>query len=93
MTHMLLSDVELWHYVLNSWYVPQSEADAAAFKAEFQLPNSAYEDHMRRSWLRIFDLDWFDEYTAHPRAQKTIQAVFWELHLDQVRHVQHFTAR
>lgn len=101
---VLLSDFGRWQHVLNYWYLPESEADDAAFAAELgrrglsvyqtkPLPNPVYHERICRSWLRIFDLDWSDEYIARPRAQKSIQAVFWELHMDQVRHVQHFIAR
>ncbi|HEY0606752.1 MAG TPA: DUF3841 domain-containing protein [Herpetosiphonaceae bacterium] len=99
---VLLSDFELWHHVLNYWYLPASKADDEAFAAELEqlgLPetkrklNPAYDERIRRSWRRIFDLDWSDEYIARSRAQKSIQAVFWELHIEQVQHVQHFVAK
>lgn len=101
---VLLSDFGLWHYVLSYWYLPESEADDEAFAAALEqlglsfyetkpLPDPLYHQRIRRSWLRIFDLDWSDEHRSHPRAQKSIQAVFWELHIEQVRHVQHFIAR
>lgn len=101
---VLLSDFELWHHVLSYTYLPASEADDEAFSAELEqrglsvyttrpLLDSVYHERIRQSWQRIFDLDWSDEYVARPRAQKSIQAVFWELHIEQVQHVQHFVAR
>lgn len=101
---LLLSDFALWQHVLNYWYLPESEADAEAFAAELErlglsfhaarpLPNPAYAERIRQSWLRIFDLDWCDEYVAYPKPNKPIQAVFWELHIEQVQHAQHFIAK
>ena len=31
---ILLSDFDLWHYVLNYWYLPESQKDDEAFESE-----------------------------------------------------------
>ena len=105
---VLLSDFELWHYVLNYIYLPQTIADGEAFDVELEaelskhnlsfsevehLPVRAYHQRIEESWERIFDLDWFDEEITHPFDEKSIQATFWQLHFDQIRDVQFFTAR
>ena len=88
---VLLSDFELWHYVLNYWYLPRTVADGEAFEAELSehnlsffemkpLPVSAYHQRIEDSWDRIFDLDWVDEEITHPFGKKSIQATFWKLH-------------
>lgn len=81
---VLLSDFELWHYVLNDWYLPETftEDDTETTPQERQ-----------RSWERIFDLDFAAPDVASPRAEKIIQATFWELRASQVKEVQEFTAR
>ena len=105
---VLLSDFVLWHYVLNYSYLPRTIADDEAFDAEFDaelskhnlsffetkhLPVRAYHQRIEKSWEHIFDLDWFAEDITHPVDKKSIQATFWQLHFDQIRDVQFFTAR
>ena len=100
----LLSDYELWHYVLNYWYLPESEEDGEAFEAELNelglspyttkpLPHPDYDLKVRNSWLRIFDIDWAAPGIASARDEKSIQAVFWELTMSQVKKVKEFTAK
>jgi len=101
---VLLSDFTLWHHVLNYWYVARSEADDLAFErlVEAQgwgnppphpFPDPAIHGRVVRSWDRIFDIDFEDEYVTGPLDRKAIQATFWELRLDDVRDVTHFRAR
>lgn len=100
---VLLSDFELWHYVLNNWYIPHSEADAQQFEAEGEAhtfsaqPDSTdchrFQQKITASWGRIFDLDWEEEYCTHKRAEKSIQATLWELRLEDVRNIKEFTAK
>jgi len=100
----LLSDFGLWHYVLNYWYLPETEADGNGFDAELArhglsffdskpLADPHYHERIEKSWERIFDLDWCEDELAFPKAQKSIQATVWELNLDQVRNVKNFKAR
>lgn len=80
---------DLWHYVLNQWYVAASEEDALDFEGlqavcEDGSPAAAQlQARLRASWCAVFDLDWsvagmgvFEE--------KSIQACFWTLRRDQV---------
>ena len=102
----LLSDFDLWHYVLNYWYLPKSLKDDAAFESELSrhglscyrtkpLPDRAYHTRVVTSWSRIFDLDWADRARsiAHPKPEKCIQATLWELRREQVKDVRFFRAR
>ncbi len=66
---VLLSDYELWHYVLNYWYLGCSEFDANKFDLRHNSPvfswthppcSKQLDRTIRRSWERIFDVDWFD---------------------------------
>ena len=101
---VLLSDFELWHYVLNGWYLPASLADGERFDAllaskGFAHPGDVAEeegeihDRIRASWDRIFDLDWAEPDVASSRDEKSIQGTLWELSIEQVRVVRRFTAR
>lgn len=103
-TQVLLSDFELWHYVLNYWYLPESEAEGEAFEAELAkvglsyyaskpLPDPKYHERIERSWLRIFDLNWSCDGIASRKEDKSIQAALWELRMENIRKVQVFTAR
>jgi hypothetical protein len=106
---VLLSDFDLWHYVLNYWYLPESETDGEAFEAKLArvglsffgcnhqrpLPHARYRQAIERSWERIFDTNWADRGHAisSPRKKKSIQAALWEVVLDDVVEVRSFTAR
>ncbi len=99
---VLLSDFDLWHYVLNYWYLPLSEDDDDAFSARNGLlhcswsnpPRNKHVDtEIRSSWHKIFNLDWSDEYVAHAKADKSIQATFWQLDLPWITNVDEFIAR
>jgi hypothetical protein len=100
----LLSDFDLWHYVLNYWYLPETEHEAETFEAELAaqglsffkqkpIPNDRYHRRIVESWNRLFDLNWYEPDLAEPFRRKSIQATMWELSLDQVRIYKHFTSR
>ena len=101
---LLLSDFSLWHYVLNYWYLPKSEAEGEAFEAELAarglsfyetkpLPDYEYHFRIQQSWERIFDIDWKEDSIATAKENKSIQACFWELKLDRVKKVDRFIAK
>ncbi len=106
---VLLSDFELWHYVLNYGYLPKSEDEEAAFEKELAaaglsltgcsrsrpLPNVRYRQKIERSWERVFDLTWTDPDYAivRPMKDRSIQGTMWELLLDDVVDANEFTAR
>lgn len=99
---VLLSDFELWHYVLIYWYLPKSEKDADDFERrqgtlrcswDHPAKDPLIDRQIRKSWERIFHLDWSDEYVASVRSEKSIQATLWQLELSQVVSVDRFVAR
>jgi len=101
---VLLSDFDLWHYVLNYWFLPVSEAEGDRFEAKLAakglsffktkpLPNGRYHRVIEASWQHIFDLDFKPTDIAVPRKQKCVQACLWEIGLDQVSDVGEFKAR
>lgn len=106
---VLLSDFDLFHYVLNYWYIPKNEEEDNLFDYEMEKnkieifdlddfsKDSRILDELRnkveRSWDLIFHLDWYDEYVTHIKNEKAIQAAFWELRWDQVVDVKEFISR
>jgi hypothetical protein len=86
-TRLLRSDFELWHYVLNGWYLPGSLADERRFG---QHPDPR---RIRQSWQRVFDLGWRNSRYTAAGGSKSIQGVTWELRPSDVRDVTMFTAR
>lgn len=82
---VLLSDFDLWHYVLNDWYLPPD--------ANMREAGATTVKQRQDSWMRIFDLDFQPPGIADPPEQKILQATFWELATSQVVHCQPFTAR
>lgn len=81
---VLLSDFDLWHYVLNNNYLPTnfSENEKKVSRESREL-----------SWDKIFDLDFASPMIAESRSKKIIQATFWELTAAQVVAIQPFIAR
>ncbi len=106
---VLLSDFDLWHYVLNYWYLPASERDVNAFEKKLAavglsfykfthsnpLPHAQYRRKIERSWERIFDVTWADKrrVIANTPEKKSIQATLWEICLEDVVEVKEFAAR
>lgn len=84
---LLRSDFELWHYVLNGWYLPTSLADERRFE---ERPDRR---RVAKSWKRIFDLDWRNRRYTTELGSKSIQGVTWELRPGDVRGATTFTAR
>lgn len=106
---VLLSDFDLWHYVLNYWYLPENEEAGEAFekklaqcslsvyKCDHQnpLPHAHYRQKIEKSWEKVFDIDWSDRRhaIASPPRQKSIQATLWEIRPADVVSAKEFTAR
>ena len=101
---VLVSDFMLWHHPLNYFYLPSSERDDQRFNRELSkrgldhhrskpLPDPHWHGEIVKSWDRIFDLDWEDEYIASPLPEKSLQGVFWELEWERVLEVREFKAR
>lgn len=107
---VLLSDFDLFHYVLNYCYLPESEEDDAEFEKEYISQGFCWSDlrnfniqsssirkirtKIVKSWERIFDLKKEDENIIYgSNAQKSIQATFWLLKIEQVIKTEIFIAR
>lgn len=100
---VLISDFDLWHYVLNYWYLPNSMEDGDKFEEELKSKGMSYYKQkplpepydiiIENSWLKIFDLDWCAEDITSKQDDKIFQAVFWELKLEQIKNIRKFTAK
>ena len=92
---VLLSDFDLWHYVLNYWYLPESEKDGKAFEKKLARAGLSFYgcDHQHPLAARPIpprdraelgaDIrhNWADrgQAIASPPKKKSIQATLWEL--------------
>jgi hypothetical protein len=105
---ILLSDFELWHFVLNYGYLPENDEDDSRFEnilkkkqmsvVRFGHKNPMplkYHKMLEKSWERIFDLDWIARNpNFYPNDEhQSIQATLWELNLTDVIRATDFIAR
>ncbi|EFW80201.1 DUF3841 domain-containing protein [Pseudomonas savastanoi] len=86
---VVLSCFDLWHFVLNRWYVGASEADEHEFvlawgnSKEDMNTSPALEERLQNSWSAIFELDQNKVDMGRFEA-KSIQGCFWILQCDHV---------
>jgi hypothetical protein len=106
---VLLSDFDLWHYVLNYWYLPTSEKEGESFEKKLtgaglpvfgythQKPpaHAKFRREVERSWERIFDLSWTDpeHFIVQRSSDRSIQGTMWGLLLEDVVDMTEFVAR
>ena len=102
--YVLFSDFDLWHFVLNYWYLPFSSQEGDHFEKKLEsknldfytmkpLPNPLFDRLIVKSWDRIFDLEWEAEEVALPFNKKSIQGTIWEISIEHVRKMDWFYAR
>ena len=95
-TDVLLSDFDLWHYVLNYWYLPSSAKDGDKFERTLReaglsfyetkpLPDAKSHQQIVKSWERIFNIEWTQRSLAFPKSRKSIQACLWQVDNHVVR--------
>ena len=91
---VVLTDYDIWHFVLNGWYFDNStcEEEWEKLHAKYdRLDRGRKEQIKLQSWQNIFNIspfenDWFQR-------GRYIQATFWVLYLKDVRDVRFFVAR
>ncbi|MDU5081494.1 DUF3841 domain-containing protein [Tissierella carlieri] len=92
---VLLSDFDLWHYVLNNWYIGDS-GNEDELDAEWEwldsLPKEERQDLIEKSWDKIFNIKECLNNEIYSSGEY-IQGTFWELRLDEVKKVQIFKVR
>jgi hypothetical protein len=100
---VLLSDFDLWLHPLNYWCIHDNEKEDKDFDELLKRENVSFIDKekytpklkkiVEKSWLKCLDLNYELEYTAKPKENKSIQATFWKLSIDEIVKVDFFTAR
>ncbi len=98
---VLLSDFQKWHAVLNRSYLPRTMADARRFENDLARAEIAdgwpypepFHSRVVASWQRIFELDAPASDCWEGADEREIQAVFWQLNLDDVKRMKRFLAR
>lgn len=86
---VVLSYFDLWHFVLNRWYVSASEADELEFNRSWDIAKAemdaspALEGRLQNSRSAIFELDQ-DKVDMGRFEAKCIQGCFWVLQRDHV---------
>ena len=92
---ILLSHGDAWMCVINGWYLNPARNDEEWWKCREELyaPENweKLDDTIRKSWDRIFDMDWDDG--GMWGAGDAIQATFWEIRKDMIRKIWKFRSR
>ena len=96
---VLLTDFDLWHFVLNDWWLDPELFNDVYVEEDYDrnqkwfkgLSKERQREEKEKSWdiilnIEPFDSDWISR-------GKYVQAVFWELKMEYVKKVQFFTAR
>lgn len=103
-SEILLSDFNLWHNP-HSYkdFIGNNEDEALIFERnliDLGLENERFDTYpisiknkIIKSWDKIFNMEFEDEYYTHPFSDKMIQATFWDLRLDEIVKVKKFIAR
>lgn len=106
---VLLSDFDAFHFVLSDLYLPTSEEDSLRFESDLKNDSftwgdlqlgetdndlkKTYREKVVDSWEKIFDLEREDDYVFCDIQHKSIQAVMWQVTMEQVLKVEHFKAK
>jgi len=78
--NVLLSDFDMWHCVLNDFYLPLTVAED---KDDFT------DEEKIRSWDNVFKFSVSTDFWNTP---KTTQATMWEVKKEWVLKAEHFTS-
>ena len=99
---ILLSDFNLWHFVLNYWHISDNKEQKLEFEKLLELSNVEFIDKknytlelkniLESSWNKIFDMNYYSSYTAEIFNRKKIQATFWTLKSSEIVKVDFFSA-
>lgn len=99
-SEMLLSDFESWHYVLNYWYLSETEKESDDFGQECKdktgfgyferkpLPDPQLDQRLRSSWEAIFEPDKCEKWFGG--SPRLVQATVWGISMDSVLEVSPF---
>lgn len=98
--HVLLSDFDAWHVILGKGFLGLDESEDTHFshiermgKKNLQKFGSYLNKKIKRSWGRVFDMEALNSDYWGKMEQKSIQACFWSLHIDQIRSAKPFCSK
>ena len=85
-SEVLLSDFDGWAWhVLNSWVISDTEKEHDELHRIYDsLSPEDKKNFLAKNWERIFNVSYFDN--GWTRRGDTIQATFWELRRENIRH-------
>lgn len=102
-TEILLSDFNLWHFVLNYWHIADNEEQELEFNKLLKTSNVEFSDKenytlelkniLESSWYKIFDMNYSSTYTADVFNRRKIQATFWTLKSTEIIKVVFFNQK
>ncbi len=95
---VLIVNMAAWGYVVNYWYVPLDDADAAAHQKELQRYGIHSEDALVSTSLgnfypllkRKIVNSWERVFTLTPVNEQDAVAVMWEIQREWVEEVRHY---
>lgn len=100
---ILLSDLNLWHFILNYWHIADSEKQELEFDKLLRKLDIKFIDkekytpslkkNVEKSWNKIFDMNYECEYVTEKFKEKKIQATFWNLKKTEIIKVDFFNAK
>ena len=87
---VLLSDFDLWHFVLNNHLISETETEDTELEKIYESLSPEKQFEMKyENWKRVFDVSPLDNEWM--RRGEWVQATFWVLTKDMIRKVRHFT--
>lgn len=89
---VLLSDYELWHFVMNGSRLPLSLREVSDGLGSAKRPGNR-DEPVEQNWPKIFEIDWFVDGITVPRHRKSIQACLWQVEARQVIEVTHLISK
>lgn len=89
---VLLSQFEMWNWVLNQSYIPENESDHIKHE-KICLFGKITNKKVVDSWNRIFDLHFGDWRFWGKRSERAIQACIGSVSIENVHKIDFFTAR
>ncbi len=98
---LLHSDYQLWHHVLNRWYLPIDEKDQKNFEEVLRKDGinniwpfpEPYQSQVINSWKRIFCWNELDPSYHGSNLGSSIQTVFWEIKKEWVKEIRYFKSK
>ena len=100
---ILLSDFDLWHFVLNYWHIADNKKQELEFDKLLKASSLKFTDKekytpklkniLESSWNKIFDMNYDSVYVEDEFKRKKIQATFWTLKSTEIINVNFFNAK